>query len=227
MKSFIFCFGFLLLSIFSSAQNNYIEVSVTDTVVVLADQFTFHLMIMHDAFIEPDAVRATRKEYMKTESEIRARQKQMLDDLEIRLKTSGFLVAPMGISDMMASRGFGNYYLVYQIQSVEDLRKFQTVLKSEKHVHTMLQNVTTKQEEVHQKRLYLKLLEKARSRAAYLAGISDKKINSIISISDHVDNYYGRQPYPSTSVTKVSEEPTNINTSYPLNGRMVVRFLWN
>jgi hypothetical protein len=222
-----------LWSVYSEAQTSYIEVAVSDTVIVAADQFVFHLMVMPDAmYMESDTVPAGRPvNYMLREKEIRQRQKKAIDAYEAWLKAAGFTASPLNIPDMMSSRGYGNYFLTYHITSVEELKRFQNILKEEPSINAVLQSATSRQEEDHQKRLLSKLMDKARSKATYIAALSGKKISDIESVSDNVTNERTSwNPYlSSTPVTRAPADsnPTQINISYPITGKLVVRFSWN
>jgi hypothetical protein len=215
----------------SGAQANYIEVAVSDTVLVAADQFLFHLMVFPDAiYTEADTVQAGRSvNYLRREKEMRQRQKKAIDAYEAWLKASGFIASLPNIPDMMASRGYGNYFLAYHLTSIEELKRFQNLLKEEPSINAVLQSATNRQEEEHQKRLYSKLMDKARMKAAYLATLSGKKITGILSVSDNIPpDQAGWHPYtPTTSAIRTTDPPSSINTNYPLNGKLVVRFSWN
>jgi hypothetical protein len=228
MKQIVLVITSLVLLQSSGAQSNFVEVSVSDTIIATADQFLFQLMATPDFTMTETtdvAPARSRADYMRTEKEMRQKQREMLDAVEQRLKAKGFNALPVGIPDMMASRGFGNYFLNYHLPSIEALRRFQEALKDEKAVNAMLQSATTKAEEGNQKRLYSKLVERAKAKAEYLALLSGKKITGILSVSENIPPEMGGWSYGTTMTTRSSE--TSLNTSYPVHGRLIVRFSWN
>jgi hypothetical protein len=147
-------FGFILLTS-SHAQTNYVEVSVTDTVLVQGNQFVFQVMVLPEAaFMTTDTAPVRDPNYYRRrEAEMRDRQKQMLDTLEGGFRSAGFTPLPLGIADMMASRGYGNHYLLFRIPSTEALIRLQAFLNQQKGVMSTLQSVWSTEEAAHQDRL--------------------------------------------------------------------------
>ena len=166
MKMLSILLASFLLFINAKAQEQYVEVAVSDTVLLPADQFVYQVIAMPDMYMETTevvpAAPATRVDYAKREREMRLLQKKQLDTIEAKLKRAGFVALPAGIQDMMASRGFGNYFLTYQLTSVDALKRFQDILKTSNNVNAVLQSATSKSEEQYQQRLYAKLMEKAK-----------------------------------------------------------------
>lgn len=227
MKNALAFFCLMLIGSLAQGQSSYVEVSVFDTVQVNGDQFVFQLMAMPDMTnMEPAAAAPSRYDYIRQETEMRRRQKQILDSVEIRLKSAGFNTLPVGVFEMMSGRGYGQHFLTYRITDVESLKQFRTALLNENYINAVLQTVTSTGEEDHRKRLYTKLLSQAKAKATHLADLSGKKITGILTISDAAQGDWTMYPQPVTS-TRTAEDGMNINTRYPLHGKLTVKFAWN
>jgi hypothetical protein len=215
----------------SAKDEKYVEVVVSDTILVAADQFVFQVMAMPQDYTEAVPAGSTPIDYTRREREMRQKQKKALDDIEAKLKKAGFNAAPLSIADMAAARGYGNYFLTYHLSSEDELKRFQSVVRNESSANVVLQSALSRSENQHQARLYNKLMEKARNNANAIASINGKKLGSVLMVSEAgtEDNRYN--PYLPTLSSRrggaMSEEDgMAVNTNYPIRGRILVRYEW-
>ncbi|MCD6065005.1 MAG: hypothetical protein K0R82_2916 [Flavipsychrobacter sp.] len=229
MKSLIAWIFIVLSALPTGAQEHFVEVVVTDTILIPADQFIFQVMAMPDDMTMETAT-TTPIDYSRRERQMRQRQKSMLDSLQAKLMRSGFIPAPLSISDMASGRGYGNQFLTYQLVSEAELRRFQHALRDAGAVNAVLQSAVSTKEIDYQQRLYAKMMDKARANASALAALSGRKLGSILMVSETADENNRWNPYMPTISSRrpgmMSADTPEVNANYALRGKLLVRFGW-
>jgi hypothetical protein len=216
------------------AQNNYVEVTVNDTVQVKADYFVFRVMINPDNDYNNADTAGMRTDpmgyYRKIETKRQERQKDAFKAMETKLKNEGFSVEPLTLGDFAYRNSLTNFLLI-STRSVDRLNTLNEMVKTEKGLNLQLTQITSSQEDAAVLRLQQKLMAKAKTKAAELAKLTGKKISGIISVSDRRND---QAPYLQNNISQVTAlgvERVNvpgekINASYPMTGALVVRFSW-
>jgi hypothetical protein len=227
----ILCVGFNTLQ----AQNNYVEVSVNDTVQLNADYFVFRVTatgdIDYSAYNTDTAGMRTDPNYYRKFAE-RQRQKQQdaIKAIELKLKDLGFALEPVVLSDL-AYRNNGALNLSVSTHSLQAVNALNELVKTEKGLGFSLTQIGSTQEDSFMAKLMQKLMAKAKAKANELARLSGKKITSIISVNDK----RGDQPayllnniglLNSLGIDRQKGISESIYPVYPLQGILVVRFAW-
>lgn len=224
-------------SLNAHAQNNYVEVSVTDTVQVKADYFVFRINANpeYDAYAAPDTtgMRADPAGYYRRIAERqRQRQQEAYKAVEKKLRDAGFALEPQTLADW-SYRNSNMLNIAIATHDVNTLAILDKMIRSEKNMTCNLTQISSSKESAETERLLQKLMTKARERATQLANKAGKKLLSVISVSDKRGEFPG---YPQTSNMNllntlgidrtVSSENTGVNTRYPIQNSLVVRFAW-
>ncbi len=184
----------LMISILNAdAQKNVIELTVSDTMLIQADHFQFRVNVSLEYDMTTDTVgMRTDPDYIRKRAE---RQRQRLIDhtqkIESNLKENGFFTEPITLSELnFRSSNISSFNIsTNSIKAIQYLIKLTT---TEKGISFNLINLSAKDEEEHYKKLFKKLLAKAKERAAYIAGLQQKKVTGILSLGEkRFENPYG------------------------------------
>lgn len=204
---YVFLSLFLVLSLTLMAQQKFIEVNVTDTMLVSADLFVYQINIIQDEDAKFSEVRfkdaaSYAKETMLTDKKIQ----KLYDSVINALTTAGYVFSSPDISEkflIQPNPEFKSrtaYVIVSTIDSLNTLyRRLQTIKNLTGNVVVR----RAKNEEMYRKQLLQKLLDKATAKAKNLADMSGLSIGSIQSIieneTDKPDAKGGWSAYPPLS----------------------------
>ncbi len=228
---------FLLSAAFNTlhAQNNYVEVSVTDTVLLNADYFVFRVNatseLDYNYNIDTAGIRTDPNYYRKFAERQRLKQLDALKAIEIKLKETGFLLDPVVLSDL-AYRNNAALNLIVSTHSSQAVTALNELVKTEKGFGFSLTQVGSSQEDAYTAKLMQKLMAKARVKANELARLSGKKIISILSVSDKRNDQPAYQLNNLSVINSLGIDrqkgagEKGIYTAYPLQGTLFVRFIW-
>jgi hypothetical protein len=217
------------------AQNNYVEVSATDTVQLYADYFVFRINVTGDLDYGYNAdttgIRTDPNYYRKFAERQRQKQQDALKAIEIKLKELGFLFEPVVLSDL-AYRNNATLISSVSTHSLQAVAALNELVKTEKGLGFSLTQIGSSQEEIFTAKLMQKLMTKARARANELARISGKKITGIISVSDRRNDQPAYVPNGMALINSLSIDrqkgagENSIYPAYPLQSSLFVRFAW-
>ncbi len=218
-----------------NAQVNYVEVSVNDTVQLKADYFILRVSSSGemDYNYNPDTtgMRTDPNYYRKAADRQRQKQMDALKAIEGKLKDAGFALEPLLLSDF-AYRNSMVVNLSISTHSVTALAALNELIKTEKGLTCNLTQVSSSQEDAVSTKLIQKLMARAKVKANELARQAGKKILAIISVSDK------RSDVPVYALNNMmllnslgidrqnSPGEKSINTNYPLQGSLTVKFAW-
>ncbi|MES2003798.1 MAG: hypothetical protein V4450_04705 [Bacteroidota bacterium] len=227
------CFFLCLFSGSLSAQSNYVEVSVTDTIQVKADYFVFRFNLNPDIDVQPDTtgMRTDPNYYRKVAEKTRQRQVEAAKVLEQKLKDAGFNTEATTLSDWVFrnSYGFSIYATTRDVASFGVLDK---LMKTERGITCNLTQISSTQENIQADRLSKKLMDKARAKASFLAAEAKKKLLSVIAVSDkkteliNYSNINNVSLLASLGIDKTVVKDGGINPLYPVQGSLTVKFGW-
>ncbi len=209
--------------------NNYVEVTVNDTVLVQADQFIYRLNFMPDmsTMLIDTAAAKSPNYYLKRAEEMREKQIQIKEEWQRKLNLAGFTVVNQNLNEAFMKNNYDNGMLVY-INSSDSLVRLFSMVKNEKTVTGNLVSVKTGNEEIYFNKLYKKLLEKARKRGISIAESIGKKI---IDISSITENRYFNSGWNTYNQNYIPPPPPSfrdnkaIMTNYQIQSNLTVRFL--
>lgn len=230
-KHLAFIVSLFLFSTALAQNENYIEVTVNDTVLVQPDQFIYRLNFMPDNVSTPVDTAAAKKPdyYIKRIEDIREKQKKVRDDWQNKLEKAGFNIMGRPLNEAVMKNVYeNNLYLQVLIGSIDSLINFYSFIKNEKLITGNIMVLRVKNDEFYNNNLYKKLLVKSRKRADVIATSINRKIISVISITENrnftqnLNAYYPNTFLPPSSFI-IDNSP--VITSNMIMGNLTVRFL--
>lgn len=193
MRSLILSLLLLSSAATVHAQNNVIELTVTDTMLIKADYFHIRVNVMPDyeASLDTTGMRTDPDFARKRAEKLQRKQEEHQRKIESNLKENGFFTEPITINEL-AFRNAPQYFFTVSTNSIKALQYLIKLSSTERGVSFNLLNLSAKDEDDQYKQLFKKVLAKARERASFIAGLQNKKITGVLSISDkRLENQYG------------------------------------
>lgn len=231
MRTLIFSLLFLSSFVTATAQNNVIELTVSDTMLIKADYFHFRINIIpeYDTVYDTTGMR-TDPDYMKKRAE-RQRQKQADYQLKIEnnLKENGFFTEPITLNEL-TFKNANQYFFTVSTNSLKAVQYLLKVSSAERGIAFNLLHIGSKEEEEHYKRLFKKVLTKAKEKAAFVAGLQNKKVTGILSITDkRLENQYGYTAITLLSGSTIRKDngaitEEGILNAFPIMSTITVKF---
>lgn len=186
MKKLLCAFG-LLFGLSAFAQTGFIEVEVRDTVQIKSVSFIYNIRIGDGWSIYPtlsaEAVPAADVEY--DVKEMQAEYDKKCKDLERLLTKKGYTFQLLfderfTISDALdTDKGFS-----VSLKSMADLTKLKKDLEGLDYISANVGDIDYGAETLYEKRLFEKLIAKARKKAETIASISGQKVVRIAEVKE-------------------------------------------
>lgn len=221
-----------------TAQEKFVEVTVSDTVLVEANTFVYQVSAKEPSE-DRYAIPGMKSVEQKLE-QAKRRQKQMLDSVIQALQQKGFTILPLSADDSLQSarvfeRLFSRRILVHTVDSV--VRLYQLIKNDPRLDGSVITH--TADESAAQKALWGKIIAEARKKAMAISEATNHHITGVLSVIDkpqerasgwtsypplHEDYTFpgwhmGTAPEENVLVTGVP-----INTFYPIRATFTVRF---
>lgn len=226
-------FFFLVLIASSTqllAQNNTIELTISDTLHIEGDYFHFRITVTPDYEMHVDTIgMRTDPNYGKNRMD---RQKQRQIDfqqaIENKLKENGFFTTPLSIGELTFRSNSPAIFNV-STNSIKAVQYLIQLASKERGIAFTLIGLSGKNEDEASKKLFKKVLAKARERANYIASLQNKKVTGIVSITDRrLENPYGYATVSLVTGMIMRKENTQTEDSilnkFPITNTIVVRF---
>lgn len=197
MKKIIALFSLLFFSFFAFAQNNneeFIEVTISDSIQVEPEQFIFSLFFLSDDF----------------ESDVRGNVK-VTENPNIKYVYS--VINHMKLDTLPAKISFntesvGQKQISILFNSVTELKEFSQIIRLKKGLQGFVSEKATSKLKEATELLYEKLLLKAKKDALLLASKSQRELNKIIQVTvkETEDSEVGGwTAYPPLSMLRAAE----------------------
>lgn len=222
----------ILISTGSVAQSGFIELTVNDTMMLVADRFMFRLSANSNLNATEIDTASVKDEhyYRKKGEQAKERLKQRLKDLSLQLKNAGYNVPTYNLNDLSNTYAFQERYVQVYVNTVDSLKAFYNYMKGVKDVTTSLHLYQARSEEDGYSKLFQKLVSKAREKAKSLAATQGKTITGVLSIKDnrfYTAGWSAHPPYGATFAMPTFEiEDTPVVLSYSIQNSITVQFAW-
>jgi hypothetical protein len=236
-----------LLAGHSIAQQKFIEVTVSDTVMAKANLFVYQIVITPEDDVSEFA--SARKTHISTEEITQQRMlkaTQRLDSIKSVFISQGFLsYRTLGDSFTISRHDIPLFTARFITHTIDSLAIMYRQIKGLKNVMGILELAASTQDSTYQNRLFSKVLAKGRAKAEKIAAFSDQHIRGISSVTENKADETGPggwTSYPplsalsdySTSVIpgwhttiyprdNIVADPASI-TSYPMTASFTIRF---
>ena len=231
----------LTLTIHLSAQEKFIEVTVSDTVLAEAQTFVYKLSVAKDDNTPYYSARNVDPAQLMEQQGKRA--KRSLDSLILTLKQKRFNILPLSAQDTfemapLSDRTFSRRILVHSLDSLLQLYQ---LIKNGAHITSSLDVAVAGDESAYQKALWEKLIARATEKAKNIAALTNHRITGVLSVTDTPEEKGsgGWTSYPPLSraftipgwhttigpaETDVLVSNVPISTFYPIKATCIVRF---
>lgn len=186
MKKRIFS-GILFLSSLCYAQNGFIEVEVKDTIRSKVLKYEYALEILNI----PNEVNFVQTGSKTKKERIAEKNKELKEKIEDILKKGKYIYRkPVNYNSLVNSYNFSDKAFIITINNEEELHKTYDLFKDFESVNISLEETFFKDEKDSEKRLFKKLLQKAKNKAIMIAELSDLKLGKILEVKEvkEIDN---------------------------------------
>lgn len=234
----------ILLCCNAMAQQKFIEVTVSDTVLVKADLFVYKIALAPDR--EYSEVDTTPRSPQLLEAMIQQRlqnSRRSFDSLRSALSAGGFVLYKSSLEDSFNIIQSDVYYFSMRIMthSADSLAMLYRRLRDVKGLAGYLELAVAAHDSSYQKKLFKKILGMARIKAETIAAYSDQRVRGVLAVTENKADggeTGGWTSYPPLSALTESVipgwhttiRPANIIPAssamgwYPLAGTLTVRF---
>lgn len=199
LKSAFYLLPLLIFPLSSFSQSGYIEVEVSESVVLKPLSFEYALTVGNDYDLDAVAEEATETEYDEDINLVKrkANQKKKLNELENFLKLKKYSYTPLDASmevnklDIFgSSEGFK-----VKVNSVEALQKLVAEIKDMKHIDGAIAETTFEDSAAHDAPLLKKIIEKAKSEAQAIAAGTNLTLGKIIEVKEIQESQNSNQNF--------------------------------
>lgn len=216
--------GIILVSSFCYGQKGFIEVEVKDTVRAKVLKYEYSIEILNIGnelnFVQSISNPKTRKEI------ITQKNKELIQEIEDMLKKEKYIYRkPVNHNSLVNSYNFSSKAFIITLKNKEELHKTYDLFKNFENVNISLEETFFKDEKDSEKRLFKKLLLKAKNKALMIAELSDMKLGKILEVKEvkEIDNlsFNIMDFYINTNMNKSSSKSFFTNQSKAI----VVKFI--
>lgn len=242
----VFLLLFIALSGRVIAQQKFIEVRVSDTVLGKAEIFVYRIMMNPSDWVTEIAARQDTdySDYGKRLDHFRRLEKQTFDSVVVSLRTQFALLSPNLADTFRIASGVTEIYIArFLFHSVDSLSRFYNRLKTVKYIFGTVEMARAKDEKALRDALFRKLLGEATDEAGKIAALNHQRLGGVISVTEEKlpETSGGWTSYaPLSSLGDAAEisgwhtiirpdyhslsQSGPIDDSYAINGALTVRF---
>lgn len=209
----------LVLSFFIVKSQSYIEVIVTDSVMVKADYFVYGFYADKNVSLvdDVDPLTSVEKSRRKTRSTV--------DSLKTVLIAKGFRFLPSSIRDSVFIAEYSTKVHKLVTYSVDSLAQAYVIIAAAKNVNAYLFEATSKNQSTALKKLYIKILAFAHQQAEMIAAASGSKPGNVLSITEKPAEYPSLSTIGATVAGwHTSVGPELVGDWFPLTKTFTVRY---
>ena len=229
------------------AQQKFIEVTVSDTVLAKADLFVYQIMLTpEEDFAEFERPSKNQRSMEDIRQERQMKGQRSLDSLKSALMAEGYMLVKPSLEESfnIYQREMRIPSISIMTRSVDSLTTLCHQLQHQKGLVGILQVAIASHDSSYQDKLFKKILDKARKKAQSIADFSNLHIQGVLAVTENKTE--GREvggwtSYPPLSDLAESIVPgwhTTVNSTlkniviadlssigwYPLAGSFTVRF---
>lgn len=170
----------LLVTTFGFGQNGFIEIEVKDSIRVKPIKLEYNVQINDSKFLKYDEKGGVNQDSTKI------KMSEKYKELELFLKSKKYNIRPLNNSNYQIHNyiGFWKYGYAVILENSEDLQKLTSELKILDYITGSLGDVEYEESELLEKRLFNKILIKAKNKATMIAELSGLKLGRIIEFKE-------------------------------------------
>lgn len=225
-------------SLISSRSQSFIEVKITDSILVKPDSYIYSFDLSSIAtFSEEmnDTLRfSSPTRYMEIEVAGKAHRQRSIDSISSLLRSMGFKIVEKELFEELAIGMESEPMSGIITGSPDSLKMVHEVLKANKNIKAWMHSAGVKGEEAYYKQLFEKIMSAAKRKATAIASASGRKLGTVISVTE--DNQgIGQTGYPPLSAavkymipgwhTTIGADEIELNHGlFPISKSFTVRY---
>jgi hypothetical protein len=169
------------------AQQKYIEVTVSDTVLVKPDLFIYKIILTPDD--DPQEFVAARRGHQPMEDVYEQRLskgKNRFDSLKSALRAGGYAVyrSSLGDSVNIIQPEMSLFFARVITHSIDSLEILSRRLRDMKGLRGYLEESVATQDSSFQEELFRKILRRARAKAESIAAFNDQHVRGVLTVTE-------------------------------------------
>jgi len=170
----------LLIAHFGFGQNGFIEIEVKDSIRMKPIKFEYNVQISERNFYSYDENGAIGTDSTKI------KMQEKYKELELFLKNKMYNIRPLNSAEYQIHDFAGIWKLGFavELQTSKELEKLTTELKTLDFISGSVGEIEYGNTESHEKRLFSKILEKAKLKGQMIAGLTGQKLGKVIELKE-------------------------------------------
>lgn len=164
----------LLLTNIGFAQNGFIEIKVKDSIRLKPVKFEYNVQISESKFLSSDKDLAKSK------------MQEKYEQLELFLRNRKYKIRPLNNSEFQIHDyvGFWKYGFAVELSNSKELENLTTELKKLDFIKASIGEIEYENPELSEKKLFSKLLKKAKEKGKMIAELTGQKLGNIIELKE-------------------------------------------
>ncbi len=171
---------FLLITNFGFGQSGFIEIEIKDSVRIKPINFEYNVQISESKFTSYNVKGVVGKDSAKI------KMQEKYKELELFLENKKYKIRPLNNSEFQIHNyaGFWKLGFAVELQTSKELEKLTTELKTLDFIAGSVGEIEYGDSELYEKRLFSKVLEKAKRKGQMIAGLTGQKLGRIIELRE-------------------------------------------
>lgn len=170
----------LLVTTFGFGQNGFIEIEVKDSISVRPIKIEYNVQLSNSKFSKYNPDSGINNDSTKI------KMVEKYKELELFLKTKKYNIRPLNNSSFQIHSyvGFWKYGFIVTLENSNDLQKLTSELKNLDYIEGSLGDIEYEYNELLEKKLFNKVLLKAKNKARMIADLSGLTLGRIIEFKE-------------------------------------------
>ena len=170
----------LLIANFGFGQNGFLEIEVKDSIRIKPIKFEYNVRINESEFTSIDENGAVGMDSAKAKMYIKYKE------LEVFLEDRKYKIRPLNNAEFQIHdfAGFWKYGFAVELRTSKELEKLTTELKTLDFISGSVGEIEYGNSELNERRLFSKVLEKARRKGEMIAALTGQKLGAIIELRE-------------------------------------------
>ncbi len=173
----------LLIANFGFAQNGFIEIEIKDSIRIKPIKFEYDVQISENIFLSFDASGEVVNDAAKQ------KMREKYKELELFLENRHYKIRPLNNAEFQIHDypGFWKYGFAVELKNSKELEILTTALKGLDFITGQIGEIEYAENELTEKRLFAKILEKAKIKANMIAELTGQKLGNIVEFKEGKD----------------------------------------
>ena len=171
---------FILVANIGFSQSGFIEIEVKDSIRIKPIKFEYDVQISESKFTRYDENGTVGLDSSKI------KMQKKYKELELFLKNKKYKIRPLNNAEFQIHdfAGFWKLGFAVELQTSKELEKLTTELKTLDFITGSIGEIEYGNTDSYEKRLFSKILEKAKIKGQMIAGLTGQKLGEIIELKE-------------------------------------------